>query len=144
MTASSFGISFWRISRIASDCLSKALAPIEKRYGITSVQAQLLFGVRQNQDATVGLIAEKLGLARTNTSAMCKKLAGMGFLKRSRRKDDERIVSLTLTETGEEAAEAVEKRIEKLYRKLRITPGEMESLLYTFTEMSTALVDEEE
>ncbi len=144
MSASAFGIRFWRITRVVNDCLDRALRPIEKRYGITSVQAQLLFSVHKSPNASVGTIAEKLGLARTNTSAMCKKLAYMGFLKRSRREDDERIVSVTLTETGEAAACAVEKRLEKIYKKMRISAKEMKALLHTFTEMSAALADEEE
>lgn len=144
MTASAFGIRFWRISRVVNDCLDRALRPIEKRYGITSVQAQLLFSVHKSPNASVGMLAEKLGLARTNTSAMCKKLANMGFLKRIRREDDERVVSVSLTETGEAAACAVEKRMEKIYKKMRISAKEMKALLHTFTEMSTLLVDEEE
>ncbi|MBQ7033069.1 MAG: MarR family transcriptional regulator [Clostridia bacterium] len=144
MTASAYGASIWRFSRILNDCLSKTLRPIARRYGITQAQAQLIFSVHYDKEATVGTIAQRLGLARTNASAMCKKLAGMGFLRRKRREDDERIVSLTLTENGRSAARAIERRIEKIYRKKFVDMQKIEKLTLTFEEISNLLKEENE
>ncbi len=142
MTASAYGASIWHLSRILNDCLSKALHPVTRRYGITQAQAQLIFSVHRDSEATVGTIAHRLGLARTNASAMCKKLAGMGFIKRKRREDDERIVSLALTEAGRNAAHAIEKRIEKIYQKKLVNMQEVENLMQTFEEISNLLKEE--
>ncbi|MBE7025550.1 MAG: winged helix-turn-helix transcriptional regulator [Ruminococcaceae bacterium] len=144
MTASAYVTSVWRLALILNDCLTKVLRPVMRRYGITQSQAQLLFSVHRDSEATVGIIAEKLGLARTNVSAMCKKLAHMGFLKRKRCEDDERFVSVVLTETGRDAARIIEKRIEKVCReKKNINLQEVEKMLHTFSEISTLLTEED-
>ncbi len=144
MTASAYGANVWQLSLILNDCLAKALRPAMRRYGITQAQAQLLFSVHRNKETTVGTLAKKLGLARTNASSMCKKLATMGFLKRHRREDDERFVTLALTEAGIDAARAIEQRIEKVYQKKHVNPQEMEKMLLAFTEISHLLNEEEE
>ncbi len=143
MTTSAYGASIWQFSRILNECLSTALLPITRRYGITQAQAQLIFSVHRDAEASVGTIAKRLGLARTNASAMCKKLANMGFLRRHRREDDERIVSLVLTENGKDAARAIEARIEKVYQKQLVNIQEIEKLAHTFSEISTLLIEEE-
>jgi len=75
---------------------------------------------------------------------MCKKLAHMGFLKRKRCEDDERFVSVVLTETGRDAARIIEKRIEKVCReKKNINLQEVEKMLHTFSEISTLLTEED-
>jgi len=62
MTASAYVTSVWRLALILNDCLTKVLRPVMRRYGITQSQAQLLFSVHRDSEATVGIIAEKLGL----------------------------------------------------------------------------------
>ena len=144
MTAATYGANIWQFSRLLNDCLTKALQPIVKRYGITQQQAQLLFSIHRNKEATVGSLAQRLGLARTNASAMCKKLATMGFLKRLRRTDDERVVSVSLTEMGQSAALAIESRIEKVYIEKHINMQEIEKMMQSFEEISTLLTEETE
>lgn len=144
MSASAYVTSVWRLALILNDCLTKALKPVMRRYGITQSQAQLLFSVHRDSDATVGIIAQKLGLARTNVSAMCKKLAHMGFLKRKRREEDERFVSVALTEVGRDAALIIEKRIEKVCQDQKnINLQEVEKMLVTFSQISMLLTEEE-
>ena len=144
MTASAYGMHAWRLLKALDTCLSKAIAPVSRAYGITAAQAQLLFSLHKNSESTVGSIAERLGVAKTNASAMCKKLANMGFIKRIRRKDDERIVSLTLTERGKAAAKAIEMRLEKIYRRKKVNLQEMEEMVHSFEELSRFLAEEGE
>ena len=144
MTAASHGARIWQLSRILNDCLSKALQPIVKRYGITQQQAQLLFSVYKNKATTVGTLAARLGLARTNASSMCKKLSNMGFLKRLRREDDERIVSVSLTEMGEDAALAIESRIRQVYVENYINMEEVDKMVESFSSLSTRLTEDDE
>ena len=144
MTAAANGASIWQFSRILNDCLTKALQPIVRRYGITQQQAQLLFSVHRNKNVTIGTLASRLGLARTNASAMCKKLSTMGFLRRNRRADDERIVSVSLTEMGQDAALAIESRIERVYIENYINMEEVEKMMESFSQLSTRLTEETE
>ncbi len=142
MTASAYGASVWQFSMILNECLSKALKPIVKRYSLTQSQAQLLFSVHRNRESTIGSLAQKLGLARTNASAMCKKLANMGFILRRRREDDERIVTIELTKTGADAAREIESRIEKICHKKCVDIHEMEKMIQAFQEISALLTEE--
>ncbi len=143
MTAAIYGANAWRLSRILDACLTKAMAPVSRAYGITVAQAQLLFSLHKNSESTVGSLAERMGVARTNASAMCKKLANMGFIKRIRRQDDERVVSLTLTERGRAAARAVERRMEKMYRRKEVDLQKMEEMMHSFEAISRFLTEEE-
>lgn len=143
MTASAYGASIWQFSMILNECLTKALKPIVKRYNLTQSQAQLLFSVHRNEVSTVGSLAQKLGLARTNASAMCKKLASMGFIKRHRKEDDERVVTIALTETGANAAREIESRIEKIYHKKCVELKEIERMIFAFQEISDLLTEDE-
>lgn len=144
MTAAIYGINVWRLSKTLEACLSKALAPISRAYGITEAQAHLLFSLHKNSESTVGSLAERLGVAKTNASSMCKKLALMGFIKRIRKKDDERVVSLTLTERGRAAAKAIESRIEKIYRRKKVDLRKVDEMMRSFEEISKLLTEEED
>lgn len=144
MTAAIYGIHAWRLARALDVCISKAVTPVSRAYGITAAQAQLLFSLHKNSESTVGSIADRMGVAKTNASAMCKKLANMGFIRRMRRADDERIVSLTLTERGKAVARAVEKRMEKIYKRKKPDLHEMEEMVHSFEEISKLLAEEED
>ncbi len=139
MTASLYGIGLFRLAKILESALLKAMRPITKRYGLTVTQAQLLCSVYKMGSATVGTIAKTLGLARTNTSAMCKKLANMGFLHRRRQTEDERVVSIVLTDTGVDAVREIENRLSRIYRKQEkvLSFAQLEKFMHSFTEDSS-------
>ena len=136
MATSVYGASLWRLSKLLESGLEKVMRPITKRYGLTVTQAQLLYSVWKMGTGTVGSIAKALGLARTNTSSMCKKLAKMGFLKRRRAAEDERVVSIALTDTGQDAVREIELRLSHAYKKQEAVLGmaELERFMHVLSE----------
>ncbi|QNG58290.1 MarR family transcriptional regulator [Bacillus sp. PAMC26568] len=89
----------------------------------------------------VSQIAEKLSVSSSHITAVSEKLIHKGYLSRVRAEDDRRMVFLTLTESGERVAIAVEKTItEYFHRKLEnVTDEEM----IVFNRLLTKLLDEQ-
>jgi len=98
-------------AKALNEYFEKTIKPVAKKYGMTISQAKALYYVGKIESVTVGKLAKSLGIACTNTSAMCKKLAHMGFLKRKRKPEDERVVDIMLTDEGKNAVSEIEKEL---------------------------------
>ncbi|WP_191565513.1 MarR family winged helix-turn-helix transcriptional regulator [Metabacillus idriensis] len=94
-----------------------------------------------HRQQNVSQIAEKLSVSSSHITAVSEKLIHKGYLSRVRAEDDRRMVFLTLTESGERVAIAVEKTItEYFHRKLEnVTDEEM----IVFNRLLTKLLDEQ-
>lgn len=90
-------------------------SPLYCPYGLTPAQIRLLLELQQQDPQTIGDLSRHLCLAYGNTSAMCKKLSGDGYLLRSRSQADERIVEVSLTASGHEAIGQIEACLEKKF-----------------------------
>lgn len=100
MNASEFKSAVWDCLRKINESTSSIFEPLCKRYGLTMLQVDILEELSRHECNTIGGLADNICMAGTNISAMCKKLEGMGLLVRSRDKNDERVVKVTLTEKG--------------------------------------------
>ena len=87
--------------------------PILKPLGLTYTQ-YIVFLVLWEQDGiSVGEIGEKLMLDNGTLSPLLKKMEQAGYVERTRSKDDDRVVVITLTEEGralQEKAKDVPKK----------------------------------
>lgn len=81
-----------------------ALSYISSRFELTNMQLRILLTLCFHETQTIGGLAEKVRIAGTNLSSMCKKLEQRGLLVRQRDQKDERVVHLQLTEEGKEIA----------------------------------------
>ncbi|MGI9863100.1 MarR family transcriptional regulator [Moorella naiadis] len=95
---------FWRLWRQVSH-------PVRKGK-ITPEQYWLLKRLKHAGPLTIGELAEGLGITSSSATTATKRLAKMGLVKRDRQKEDERVVTVDLTDTGREMLEqwASEKR----------------------------------
>lgn len=95
---------FWRLWRQVSH-------PVRKGK-ITPEQYWLLKRLKHAGPLNIGELAEGLGITSSSATTATKRLAKMGLVKRDRQKEDERVVTVALTETGREMLEqwANEKR----------------------------------
>ena len=76
-------------------------------------------------------------LCNLNVSNTCKKLERLGFIYRVRQSEDERIVSLSLTEHGRQALENIRERAKKYDPILRTIPKEkFQVILNGFSELN--------
>jgi MarR family transcriptional regulator, organic hydroperoxide resistance regulator len=75
-------------------------------YGITYPQYLVLVALSSREDQTVSELGEKLHLESNTLTPLIKRLEAAGLVTRTRDKNDERVVRLTLTGTGNELAKA--------------------------------------
>ena len=74
--------------------------PYFRELGITYTQYIVFMTLWQQDDQTVSQICEKLYLDSGTLTPLLKKMEEKGWLKRTRSREDERIVRITLTEEG--------------------------------------------
>ena len=74
--------------------------PLFKELGITYTQYIVFMALWEQDDQTVSEICPKLYLDSGTLTPLLKKMEEKGWLKRTRSKEDERIVRITLTEQG--------------------------------------------
>ncbi len=90
-----------------------AYTPILKPLGLTYTQYIALLALWETGTATVGELCRRLYLDCGTLTPLLKKLEESGWITRSRNREDERVVTVTLTERGwelrEEAADVPDK-----------------------------------
>jgi DNA-binding MarR family transcriptional regulator len=68
--------------------------------GVTVTQHRLLVLVAAHGSRTINEVADELGVAQSNASRSCDRLARLGLLERRRSPDDRRVVQVALTRAG--------------------------------------------
>ena len=74
--------------------------PFLKPLGITYTQYLVLLALWENDSTTVGELCHRLYLDNGTITPLLKKMEETGLVLRSRSKDDERVVIVSLTEAG--------------------------------------------
>lgn len=116
--------------------------PVASTFSLTVGQLKLLHTLHRYGALPVGELAALLGIARTNTSSLCKKLCKQGFLLRHRGKDgDDRQVLLELTPEGEFAARRAEMQLDFAAEILR--EGDLVELTQDLSALARALLPQE-
>jgi MarR family transcriptional regulator, organic hydroperoxide resistance regulator len=77
---------------------------LNARYGLTSPQFQLLKAAVQDHNVTLGGLSEQLNCSRGNVTGIVDRLERDEWLKRERSTDDRRVITVRLTEKGEQVA----------------------------------------
>ena len=85
------------------------------KHGITIIQMMALHEILISGSQTIGDLGKRLNMSSGNISAMCKKLEKDGYLLRSRSKEDERVVQVTLSESGKQRLLAIDENIRQRY-----------------------------
>lgn len=109
MNVTEFKKIMWNYSRKIEENMNAVISPIIEEYGLTKLQARILVELQQNDSHTIGSLAESICIASANISAMCKKLEAQGLLERVRKREDERVVMVVLTEQGKETVMRIDQ-----------------------------------
>jgi len=109
MEVSEFKNIIWVYTRKIADSMNSSFGPVSDKFGLTMLQTRILMELYQSGSHTIGSLADRICVAGTNISAMCKKLEGQDLLQRVRNRDDERVVSVALTKRGEQTALEIER-----------------------------------
>lgn len=94
--------------------MEKILTPIAQKYELTPLGIFILVWIKSENNSTIGSICKNTNLNQGNVSSMCKKLEKHGFILRSRKKEDERVVLLKLTDKGIDVIEKINKELYKI------------------------------
>jgi DNA-binding MarR family transcriptional regulator len=100
--------------RIVGEYLDLDFKPIVEAHGLTLIQYRVLYELEKSS-LSVGQISKIIGLAKTNTSTLCKKMEKEGYIKRRRDLKDERIVTLELLPVGREIVDSVKVELQTKY-----------------------------
>ena len=84
----------------ATHSLTRAYRSALERSGITYSQYLVMLVLWENNNISVGKIAQRLELDSGTLTPMLKRLETAGLIKRVRNINDERIVEISLTEAG--------------------------------------------
>ncbi len=118
----------------------KIFGPIIESEGLNTMQIFLLFNIRWNRYPNVGVICKNMNINQGNASILCKKLEQMGYIIRKRDNDDERIVSLSLTEEGNKILDNINEKLYNLIdRNNYITIEKLDVILNGFSELKHAM-----
>ena len=92
------------------------------------MQIRVLYEIRSSEKPNIGSLSRLMSQNHGNCSSLCKKLEQAGLVERRRGREDERRVTLCLTDRGERAIAGVVSRLdEKLAPALAATtPEELE------------------
>ena len=85
----------------ASRAMTKAYQPHLRKLGLTYPQYIVMLSLWQFNESTVKALGEKLSLDSGTLTPLLKRLQTAGLVERTRSKDDERVVLISLTKQGQ-------------------------------------------
>lgn len=106
---------FVHIGKLLEDRFRSVLS--EK--GIHVGQARIFSALLDHEKLTQREIATGLHIKPSTVTNMVKRMEMSGLINRSRDKSDDRVINVTLTEKGKEAARFTEKMIEQIEADIR-------------------------
>ena len=106
--------NIWEEMNKLHSSFSKIFDRIIKNEEITKNQALVLIAIERADDICIQKLSFLVELNQGNTSTTCKKLEQMGYLKRVRSKEDERIVNVMLENKGKELIKRITNKFSEL------------------------------
>jgi DNA-binding MarR family transcriptional regulator len=88
----------------------RAYKPILDPLGLTYTQYIALVALWEEDDQTVSQLGERMFLESNTLTPILKKLESLGYLRRRRDSDDERVVRVSLTDEGRRLRERAAQR----------------------------------
>ena len=123
----------------ASRAMSARYRPLLKALGLTYPQFLVMLVLWERDRCTVKEIDQALELDYGTVSPLLKRLEGAGLLRRERRREDERVVDVVLTEAGE----ALRDQAADIRAEVASAPGlstdEFDALREKVTDLGTRL-----
>ncbi|EEI82177.1 MarR family winged helix-turn-helix transcriptional regulator [Anaerococcus tetradius] len=106
-----FNNSIFSMIREISHKIDLLLQDTANELDITPLQLKMIITLYSNREKaiSIGSLGKAIGITGGNISNICKRLEKQGFVKRVRSEEDERVVIVVLTESGEKAAHMVDR-----------------------------------
>jgi MarR family transcriptional regulator, organic hydroperoxide resistance regulator len=97
------------------------------RHGFTFSQCYTMLNIHQNKVITMNELSTKMNLDTSTMTRVVNRLLRDDYLHRERNPEDRRVVFISLTEKGKEAAEELAREVSDFYRNIlnQIPRGEV-------------------
>ena len=92
----------FRMNHVLNDLIKEALS--ENTYKLTRLQATALLLLESTGKLSMSEIAQYLSISRPNTTPIIQKLSQLGYVKRLLNPDDQRIVLVSISDTGHDVS----------------------------------------
>ncbi|MGB3446392.1 MAG: MarR family transcriptional regulator [Xanthobacteraceae bacterium] len=117
----------------------RAYKPILDPLGLTYTQYIALVALWEEDGQTVSQLGERMFLESNTLTPILKKLESLGYLRRRRDSDDERVVRVSLTEEGRRLRERASQR--NLVKASGFPPEDFVKLQKHVTKLRDNLLD---
>jgi DNA-binding MarR family transcriptional regulator len=117
----------------------RAYKPILDPLGLTYTQYIALVALWEEDDQTVSQLGERMFLESNTLTPILKKLESLGYLRRRRDSDDERVVRVSLTGEGRKLRERAAQR--NLVKASGFPPEDFVKLQKQVTKLRDNLLD---
>lgn len=135
MDVAAFKMEALRMFQNIRSSMNQIIVPVVQSGQPLRLQAMILFGILNGEIQNITSICSAIGMGQANASTLCKKLERDGFLLRERSKEDERVVTLRVTEKGVTALRRIHRRFNAADPVLETIPAEkLETVLAGFRE----------
>jgi DNA-binding MarR family transcriptional regulator len=123
----------------ASRALTGFYRPLLDELGITYPQYLVLLALWERDGVPVGALAERVRLDYGTLSPLLKRLQAAGLISRERRVDDERSVTISLTEAGRALRARAECIPQEVVAATGLDAASFEALRETLQRLSAAV-----
>lgn len=125
----------------ASMAMNRVYKPMLDRLGLTYPQYLLLHVLWEQDDRTIGAIAERLSLESSTITPLVKRLAAAGIVTRERDPRDERQVRVRLTDKGRALEGERECVAQSVFARTGLSAAQIELLTDQIQTLRQTLVD---
>lgn len=105
-----------------------AYRPVLEPVGLTHPQYLVMLALWENQPLSVRQLANLLALESATVSPLLKRLEALGYVTRQRSAGDERLMAITLTESGRSLRAYAETIPATMMERLGMSPNELREL----------------
>ncbi|KQR52642.1 MarR family transcriptional regulator [Leifsonia sp. Leaf336] len=126
---------------VASRSVIAAYRPVLEPVGLTHPQYLVMLALWENEPLSVRRLADLLALEPATVSPLLKRLEALGYVARRRSDSDERVVEITLTDTGRELRSYAETIPATMMERLGMTPDDLRNLHRTMSALIRATRD---
>lgn len=140
MQISDFKSEMWSVMYQVKAGMQKFVEPIMQAEGLSMFQSYILFGLSDGTITNISSLCKEFGINQGNVSTMCKHMEKAGLIKRNRSSEDERIVTLSLTEQGKNTISRLYARADEFDTAFKQVPIEkLEAIINGMHEFSELL-----
>jgi DNA-binding MarR family transcriptional regulator len=121
--------------------MTKVYKPLLSKLGLTYPQYLAMLVLWERNGMTVGEISTRLLTDPGSLTPLLKRLESLGFLTRTRSKEDERVVIVNLTDAGRELKGAALEIPACIFGAVALDPPDLNKLQGRLLELRTRLQD---